>query len=46
VRRHGGNMTRGKSLVELNTLRVFKKALDRRREQGATASERPRPGEG
>lgn len=31
VRRHGNNMTHGKSLVELNTLRVFKKALDRRR---------------
>jgi hypothetical protein len=31
VRRHGGNMTEGKSLVELNTLHVFKKALDRRR---------------
>ena len=31
VRRHGDNMTEDKSLVELNTLRVFKKALDRRR---------------
>jgi hypothetical protein len=31
VRRHAGNMTRGKSLVELNGLRVFKKALDRQR---------------
>lgn len=31
VRRHGGNMTRGKDLVELNVLHVFKKALDRRR---------------
>jgi GT2 family glycosyltransferase len=31
VRRHGNNMTQGKSLVELNTLRVFKKALDRSR---------------
>ena len=31
VRRHGGNMTRGKNLVELNVLHVFKKALDRRR---------------
>jgi GT2 family glycosyltransferase len=31
VRRHVGNMTRGKSIVELNGLRVFKKALDRRR---------------
>ena len=32
VRRHGENLTRGKSLVELNTLRVFKKALDRKRQ--------------
>jgi len=31
VRRHSDNMTRGKSLVELNTLRVFKKTLDRKR---------------
>ncbi len=31
VRRHGGNMTEGKSLVELNKLKVFKKALDRER---------------
>jgi Glycosyl transferase family 2 len=31
IRRHAGNMTRGKSMVELNTLRVFKKALDRQR---------------
>jgi len=31
VRRHAGNMTRGKSMVELNGLRVFKKALDRQR---------------
>ena len=31
VRRHGANMTVGKTLVELNALRVFKKALDRRR---------------
>ena len=31
VRRHGNNMTEGKSLVELNVLRVFKKALDRKR---------------
>ncbi len=31
VRRHETNMTRGKSLVEVNTLRVFKKVLDRRR---------------
>jgi GT2 family glycosyltransferase len=31
ARRHDANMTRGKSLVELNALRVFKKALDRKR---------------
>ncbi|HRZ77425.1 MAG TPA: glycosyltransferase family 2 protein, partial [Bacteroidales bacterium] len=31
VRRHGGNMTQGKDLVELNALKVFKKSLDRRR---------------
>lgn len=33
VRRHAGNITRGKSLVELNQLRLFKKTLDRRRAQ-------------
>lgn len=31
VRRHGGNMTEGKSMVELNALRVFKKIIDRKR---------------
>jgi hypothetical protein len=31
VRRHEGNMTRGKSMVGLNALRVLKKQLDRRR---------------
>jgi glycosyltransferase involved in cell wall biosynthesis len=31
VRRHDGNMTRGKTIVELNQLRLFKKMLDRRR---------------
>jgi hypothetical protein len=31
VRRHDHNMTRGKSLEELNGLKVLKKALDRRR---------------
>jgi len=34
VRRHGGNMTEGKSLLELNMLKVFKKALDRKRVTG------------
>jgi len=28
VRRHGNNMTEGKDLVQLNILRVFKKAVD------------------
>lgn len=32
VRRHSQNMTRGKSLTELNMLRVFKKQLDRKRQ--------------
>ncbi len=31
VRRHDGNMTRGKTIVEMNQLRLFKKMLDRRR---------------
>jgi hypothetical protein len=38
VRRHDDNATRGRSLVEVNALRVLKKALDRRR---ADASESP-----
>lgn len=38
VRRHGANMTVGKTLVELNALRVFKKALDRRRAGAAPAA--------
>jgi len=38
VRRHGQNMTNGKSLTELNTLRVFKKQLDRKRSEGADPS--------
>lgn len=36
VRRHTGNMTKGKNLVELNVLRVFKKALDRKRDAANT----------
>lgn len=40
VRRHGGNMTYGKNLVQLNVLRVAKKVLDRRR-AGATAPAAP-----
>jgi len=31
VRRHGKNMTHGKNLIELNTVRVLKKAIDRKR---------------
>jgi GT2 family glycosyltransferase len=31
IRRHDNNMTKGKNLVELNVLRVFKKAIDRKR---------------
>jgi hypothetical protein len=31
VRRHGMNMTEGKTLVELNMLRVLKKSIDRQR---------------
>ena len=34
VRRHGRNMTWGKTQVELNLLRVFKGRLDRRRDRG------------
>jgi hypothetical protein len=37
VRRHAANMTRGKSLVELNALRVLKMAIDRRRAVAAAA---------
>ncbi len=33
VRRHGKNMTHGKNLVELNTVRVFKKVIERKRAQ-------------
>jgi hypothetical protein len=32
VRRHEGNMTRGKTIVEMNQLRLFKKMIDRRRD--------------
>jgi hypothetical protein len=34
VRRHGKNMTWGKTQLELNLLRVFKGRLDRKRERG------------
>lgn len=40
VRRHGGNMTQGKNLVELNALKVFKKSLDRLR-HGKTVKVEP-----
>ena len=33
VKRHGKNMTEGKSLLELNAIKVFKKARDRRRNE-------------
>jgi hypothetical protein len=36
VRRHGQNMTTGRSMVELNVLRVFKMALDRKRARERT----------
>jgi hypothetical protein len=39
VRRHGRNMTHGKNNIELNGLRVFKKALDRRRAMEAKAGD-------
>jgi hypothetical protein len=35
IRRHEGNMTKNKNLRELGALRLFKKALDRRRSSGA-----------
>jgi hypothetical protein len=41
VRRHGKNMTEGKSLVELNMLHVIKKALDRKRDVMKTQGEEP-----
>ncbi|GAB6268976.1 MAG: hypothetical protein STSR0002_17180 [Smithella sp.] len=34
VRRHGGNMTEGKNMLELNVMKVLKKSLERRRRQG------------
>lgn len=34
VRRHGGNMTEGKNLVELNLLKISKKLVERRKKQG------------
>lgn len=34
VRRHTQNMTRDRSLAEMNPLRLFKKLLDRQRQQG------------
>lgn len=41
IRRHGGNMTHGKNLVQLNMLRVAKKVLDRRRAAQASAAAAP-----
>lgn len=40
VRRHSQNMTNGKSLTELNTLRVFKKQIDRKRKENKGGSAR------
>ena len=34
VRRHGGNMTEGKNILELNVIKVFKKSLERKRMHG------------
>lgn len=39
VRRHNQNMTHGKNIVELNVLRVFKMALDRKRAQSARSQD-------
>jgi hypothetical protein len=39
VRRHGNNMTEGKSMVELNALKVYKKALDRQRNNTKSSNE-------
>lgn len=38
VRRHGRNMTHGRSLQELNLLQAFKKQLDRRRSRNANVN--------
>jgi hypothetical protein len=37
VRRHGGNMTEGRNMVELNAMKIFKKSLDRMRARGTGA---------
>lgn len=38
VRRHGGNMTEGKNILELNKLKTFKKVLDRKRGRASNGS--------
>ena len=38
VRRHGENMTEDRKEIELSMLRVFKKALDRKRDESAPAA--------
>ena len=43
VRRHSANMTRGKSLLELNTLRVLKKAPDKKRQEASDVAKSARP---
>jgi glycosyltransferase involved in cell wall biosynthesis len=48
VKRHSNNMTKGKSLVELNTLKVFRKQLERKRTGKADATlsdSKPKPSE-
>jgi len=39
VRRHGGNMTEGRNMLELNVMKVFKKSLERRRNQERVKNE-------
>lgn len=41
VRRHGVNMTRGRTLVEMNLLRTFKKQRDRLRSKNSTMAASP-----
>jgi len=45
VRRHDKNMTKGKDLVELGVLRVYKKSLDRIRAQAAAQDSQAQAGQ-
>lgn len=45
VRRHGGNMTHGKSAAELNPARIIKNAIDRRRAAQAAVPGLPKGGQ-